>query len=526
MNANNEPNPTGPRSHGASSKKRTLLLRAGQEAIDDETPAGMEARMKKQATDSETPAETKARKDREKVARCRHRKRYEDQIKEIKKQCGAFRPVVTFIWSGDKIKGGWKEVTQLTHMANVSNNPGSGRSPQPFHGAIVKNGGMYNAVPSSHFKVCMTCVAKTGQHSTAISDSAIRLTGVCHRISANSTGYTLIQWCSTGVQVWLPANNVDDTKRSRVGSNPRFKPPDATTDILESHQKPRSLFPGARKREKWYAYFKPESNLNETQWANNVISHSTITNAAERATETDEEEVRNASELRTEAVMVMNCKTWCSLDFAKTLPYHQNNKIYNIDTLIRMANARWKSDQAMLMLGNPWMAISQPETPPDPHTVELSLTYDIIRGNILGTLGAAVDKSLMVVHDTTITNTMTYVHLISDIVQQRTLANHKMAKNRKGKGWDVVCSVKDCNSRVHAMFWKDKFCYKHGPKEHLMCRSCEKRHASRASGLCRACTPKFEGFCYVCKVQKATSARRRCASCVAHKKFEDKKEEK
>ena len=106
MNANNEPNPTGPGSHGASSKKRTLLLRAGKEAIDDETPAGMEARMKKQATDSETPAETKARKDREKVARCRHRKRYEDQIKEIKKQCGAFRPVVTFIWSGDKIKGG------------------------------------------------------------------------------------------------------------------------------------------------------------------------------------------------------------------------------------------------------------------------------------------------------------------------------------------------------------------------------------------------------------------------------------
>ena len=66
----------------------------------------------KYTIDSETPAETKARKNREKVARSRHKRKYEDQIKRIKEETGAmFPPVVTSIWSGDMKSGGWKEVT-------------------------------------------------------------------------------------------------------------------------------------------------------------------------------------------------------------------------------------------------------------------------------------------------------------------------------------------------------------------------------------------------------------------------------
>jgi histone H3/H4 len=484
------------------------------------TPAETEARKKKQATDSETPAETKARKNREKVARSRHKRKYEDQIKRIKEETGAmFPPVVTSIWSGDMKSGGWKEVTQLTDMANVSNSPASGCKPKPFDGAIVKLGDNYSAVPSSRFKIRTPCVARTGLHTTAHSgqttwstgDSAIRLTGVCHRTRffENSTGYTYIEWCISGKREWLPYKSVEDTANLPRRISRRDK-----TDLYQyskykaSLQSLTTFFPNDKKRERWYAFFKPAVEANET-----------------------EEEGGDGEVCPIKAVMSRIRQNVSGIDPATAKPYHEG-KVYDIYDLIQMSNARWQRDQVKEMFLNPWRNISQKDPPPDRQTMELSLTYDIFRGNILGSLGVAVDKSLKVVHDTTITNKMTYVDAINDIVQQRMVANLKMTKKLKGKGTHVVCSFEDCNSRVHGMFWRDKLCYSHGPKKDIMCKTCEKRHASRASGQCRACASKhrgqdgtkihFDGWCYVCKVHKASSARRRCATCVAHEKFEKK----
>ena len=163
---------------------------------------------------------------------------------------------------------------------------------------------------------------------------------------------------------------------------------------------------------------------------------------------------------------------------------------------------------------------STPAPPPMFDTIQTSLVYDMIRGNIRGHV-EQLDSALTIddeVHkEGNWGAPSVYINEIIGIARGQV---HR--QRERHDGWDKMCKVDGCKSHVHSLYWAQGTCYSHGPTEDKICVKCKKRTFLRAGRLCRIC---FKGdsddneekvllLCRACGSRRPRKAGGRCILCV------------
>ena len=157
----------------------------------------------------------------------------------------------------------------------------------------------------------------------------------------------------------------------------------------------------------------------------------------------------------------------------------------------------------------------------------LSLTYDIIRCRIFGTLGDQVNAAMGVTG--AVSNK--YIHAIID--KSKEADRRRREKEQKEQKAMLKpraqCKFGGCTGLVHKMFVRDGLCYVHGDKEKKMCIACKESTSCRAGKLCRKCFEKANDggknikYCTVCKARQVSNKCKRCPECVDSKRLRKKK---
>ena len=140
-------------------------------------------------------------------------------------------------------------------------------------------------------------------------------------------------------------------------------------------------------------------------------------------------------------------------------------------------------------------------------TVELSLTFDIIRGNIYGILPQLDVVAGDFVNDD-VGDRSQYLNLMMDVDQGISLNTCRKEKREK-KG---ICVEPGCNNIVKSEFHKLKVCWKHAPAD-LRKEASEKRKKKRNESkgqLCYSVEPR--PWCRTCH---RTLVRRCCLHCMS-----------
>jgi len=172
-----------------------------------------------------------------------------------------------------------------------------------------------------------------------------------------------------------------------------------------------------------------------------------------------------------------------------------------------------------------------PRAPKNP-TLDLSLTFDMIRGKIPGTVDRQVDISLGLVGVRDEPNK--YIHAIIRHSREREICQRLIEQKAKMKNKVVPqCKFEGCDKPVDSHFYKDRLCYLHGDKEKLKCKMCKERVACKAGKLCRRCFTNAndnkavsgdqKGWCSVCSTREIVYRSRhggggRCLYCIDAKR--------
>jgi hypothetical protein len=165
---------------------------------------------------------------------------------------------------------------------------------------------------------------------------------------------------------------------------------------------------------------------------------------------------------------------------------------------------------------------TKPKKSPRAPIMELSLTYDIIRGNVRGSLGERADGALSICHQGSAPYISAICHTVGmQNAKARSLELESKWQNRP----KYICQVPGCIVLVHLKFAKEGFCYRHGPKEKKeRCKKCHDNIQVRRGGLCRKCFKESEvnegseaTLCSSCFVRYPRRGGGKCAHCLGIK---------
>ena len=505
-------------------------------------------------------------KEREK-SRMTSRKNYAKNLykKQIIKLTGGspYRENPVSVWLGGMVDGRWTIVTQVTPIGSIRGLGKPGKPAEYFPGAIVALGKRkdqeYSAIRQEFFKQERHCFATWEQHSTAKEYPATQWTGTCF------SGYVFVDYDtkdSKKDQCWVPAEYVREITQLSRDPKPvdRFSPNSKAvtkkTDL--SYIKPEKYHKSATDKEihSYYKCFTMERmkylndmeggmcdigflfTLADQKWNYDwleqrkkeekkkekkkemkllgmrlryhigqsplAVSDEDLKELKEEEDEEEEEDKEKKSEKELRITRLRYLMMTSPLSNPKVIPDKYFIENYPLEFNKLKARINWT-----------------PPTSPKSPLIELSLTFDILRGNLKGNLGNNVNDALGVC-------------LNADICYISAMTALTLGKEQKEKSDILIklqpkrmtCKVDGCVTPVHLQFYKDGVCFKHGDKKKKkLCKVCHKNIQARGHGLCNPCFKKVPddennkmegchlGMCRNCKVRKSKKSGGMCSHC-------------
>ena len=343
------------------------------------------------------------------------------------------------IWNGNSARGDWTSVTQLTAMGQVKNRKlkRGGKPAVVFHGAIVAFGdaleGNYYAIPSSRFECKVVCYAKKGLNNMAMQFVAKRLTGIIDFSLTYNVGNQL-----TGI---IDFSREHDFCSSSTGFV-----------LVEWDNKEKDWIPGCHVED--IGIIQQRKKRCPPPKPLNVVPFPSSNNK--------------------------NVKTYYKFFSHETI----SGKGYGPVKLIQDADLMWLQHSACNIMSDFGITnIIIPARPNVPY-LELSLIFDMLRGDISGSVGDNVDKALKIKQPEIAT--MEYANaiqgwLFDSLETQRKMKMRNISHKRKtGNG---TCSMDGCKTNVHTLFAKSCVCYHHAPKSLKQLRQSPKVNVTSSDHL-------------------------------------------
>lgn len=374
------------------------------------------------------------------------KKLYENQIKESQKQHHNFVPTKREIladkhlpdyliksssgvavqpYNGPNNPRGqpakFERVTQCTPMCTVWNSSKQGQNVEKFYGAIVKlDNGCYRAVPESEFMVNVPCWAKHGVQDTSNLCLTQRLTGTI-KLFGGDSGHKLICWCQTRKEwEWVPLGRIGQDAVNQTFAKRNRQAP--LRLVLTQHGKRSPITtscppPLCVKNEKMELFMKllhqKYSFGNGKEQGQDLVTTETI------------EEAPNVAELP-EVKEIIEETNNAYEEHQKKLGKKKNASTFNRNAL-------------------------------NIATLDLSVTFEIIKGNVKGSLGNEVNKAFGIKPED-----KQDCHLYMNAMQSTVILPGPPHKKKK-----KVCREEGCTTYVHRDVSKHGTCWKHCPDNEL-----------------------------------------------------------
>ena len=433
------------------------------------------------------------KKEREKSRRTSResyaRKKYETQIKELTDGTDFNEKSVT-VWVGRLNDGDWVSATQLTPYGMVSDGVGEKNKPkQKFRGAIValgdKKNRQYKAVPSPLFKRLGECQAKWEFHTGAKEYTARVWSGTyfcSEQRHGKKRGYIFVDFGNMKTKGmenrrWVPDLQV------RV-FNPGSSQADGVVDheeLISSSYYKQSYVKRAKKSIDRYSPSKSDSKQSEPEEPeeHDDLSYFGSNNIKCRRASQDERKKYYKS-FTSIGLQLMGEKKGVPPkvpDFfraaSRVWTYEQKQK--HKESLAQFEMRKKSAAVVGREFTEPVPRIHK-ATPPHHPLMELSLIFDIMRGETIGDLGEGVNEAFGVHH----LEEHCYLNAIKNICAYNDEKEQKEARKMKQK---KKCKVKGCPKQVHTIFHMDCVCYRHGDKNKKKPKNSSAQSAPRRTDL-------------------------------------------
>jgi len=496
--------------------------------------------MKTETANENSMSENRNRVSRESYAR----KKIQGQIKELTGGT-PFEEKSTTVWMGDPFNGRWVKVIQLTPIDWVTDiGKGSGARPKKFRGAIValsevkqQKYSHYRAIKRELIKEVRPCVAKWEGHTGANEYNAMMWTGI-HYPSDNaqhhSQGYVFVDFvenfkCSFKKKVkrWISSTQVRETggvtvcgSRRKINAIDRYDP-GAT---YQKKEKTDSSYFGR-------GVIKPRKAPVSKACQDRIVEYYKYFNTIDKrglgTKDTYDDLASSIDQLFYDAD---GWWQYMQVEQIKREWHPYNKKLAQAERAAEELREIGQCHRAETIWKEFCDNNTRPTIPPKPTSspkspvVELSLIYDIIRGNVIGNLGKVINECINVPLGII---AMPYVLAIQDhcIAREELLeAARKEEKSKQPRDKRRVCNVANCQTFVHQMFVKDGVCYKHGNKTRKgLCKMCHNNVQASYGNLCAPCfrTQENKGAlvkdkCTVCSVRVSVYSGGRCSYCISN----------
>lgn len=360
----------------------------------------------------------------ERNARYRTRKHYFDQIKQINNGRPFTNKVIT-VWDGDVSRGGWIQVTQLSHIGSVYVRGSRSKKGKSLIGVVaMRANGECLAIEHSLIRLVHghPCVAKQGSHKTAKGTFAKQLTGKCF-----NGIYIRVLW-DTLEEEWLFSHQVEQFScKKRIAKTTKRYVPGAASDLV---QEKRKKIPVKIK------FLKKQYSLASEQFS--VVPEQ------------------------------LHQPSLCKISTATQIAFSDGNDKGFKKCIVKQTQS----------------------------LVELSLTYDVLRGNLCGG-----------------THNM-YMDAIAIAVNMNEVENKKAAMAAQWNRRKKNCAAKDCSNYAHCSH--GNYCTKHSQKPKKLCVVCNIFLPRHKGGLCKKCfneQNKNKEKCTVCQVRTPRQFGGKCSVC-------------
>ena len=155
-------------------------------------------------------------------------------------------------------------------------------------------------------------------------------------------------------------------------------------------------------------------------------------------------------------------------------------------------------------------------TLPENPNIVLSLTYDVIRGNIAGSLGKKGDAELGVSKDK---KAEKYMNLMVSKVVEVSIQDRAASEKAKRKAKKSLCKFSEGCGKWAWNESRSGHCYEHADPSTKLCRNCKVKTRKYAGGLCASCKPPSSGkrekvWCPDCGIREPARRGSRCIVCI------------
>jgi len=168
------------------------------------------------------------------------------------------------------------------------------------------------------------------------------------------------------------------------------------------------------------------------------------------------------------------------------------------------------------------------DLPDIPH-LELSLTLDVLRGAVKGTLGHDVDAELGLTDDQDASSTtgLKYLEYLEKEVQAFSIKERKKADKAKRQKYKKLCKLEGCDKYE----WSGSgsgHCYNHAAQCTKMCTKCNQKKKKMSGGLCAGCSQqagpgKRERVLCSCGARESVKQDSRCNICIGREQKKTRK---
>ena len=498
---------------------------------------------------------------RERTKRSRVRNGFKRQVD------GNFKPVERQIVSSDvgRMKPGMTisrrdlrmtTVMQCSEMKEIVGYGSSGKKGKRFQGAIVRHSANgFDGVEEGLFTVDVRCFAKHGLHEGA-------KYAIAHRHTEFGNGCALISWEDKPNRLYLTPEScitdcleVEQTKRQMLGPD-RFQP--GASDVPQNPvwTKPASL----RSAVDYYEYFRSASfqSLDKP-----YEIYKMILKGNQHWTQQQQENIYRERRFQTKVYLLKNMmQQHVEQNVSYMIKFDDKGNMIKLNdqAVIRVMNKLSKdfsgvggtlSDAVKKEIekkmkeynGEIWFEEKEEEvnekkmidgaidgffstkitpapkrplrrvgsTPYIPH-LKLSLTLDVLRGHLKGTLVRDVDAGQCTAGN--------YLGLIERKVQAKSIQDRETADKVKRQKHNKLCKLEGCGKPV----WygsRSGHCYEHADPSTKKCTKCQLKARQFAGGLCAGCrapTPsagKLEKiYCPSCGCRESPRKNWNCSICV------------
>ena len=167
-----------------------------------------------------------------------------------------------------------------------------------------------------------------------------------------------------------------------------------------------------------------------------------------------------------------------------------------------------------------------PEIMPPPRIehLHLSLTLDVLRGEVKGILGykvdeehGKVDKELGIHMDED--SVGKYLKYFEQEVQALSIQDRETADKVKRQKYKKPCKWEGCGKYAWSGSGSDGHCYEHADSSKKLCKECKRKTRQFAGGLCAGCSlqsgpRKRERVLCSCGLRESVKQHSRCSICI------------